>query len=74
MILLVHLKILRSTISKIPGFQDLAESISSIQGQKNQGPFPGPKFKSFSRIPGFPGLLATPYYKRAWEMKYLIDL
>ena len=34
MILLVHLKILRSTISKIPGFQDLAESTSSIQGQK----------------------------------------
>ena len=58
---LVHLKILRSTMCKIPGFQDLAESISRIQGQKNQGPFRGskPKFKGFSRIPGFPGPLVT---------------
>ena len=62
MILLVHLKILRSTMCKIPDFQNLAESISRIQGQKkNQGPFPGPKpkFKGFSRIPGSPGPLAT---------------
>ena len=34
MILLVHLKILRSTMCKIPDFQNLAESISRIQGQK----------------------------------------
>ena len=45
---------------RIPGLQDLAEAISRIQ-EKKQGPVPGPKpkFKGFSRIPGFPGPLAT---------------
>ena len=45
MILLVHLKILRSTMCKIPDFQNLAESISRIQGQKNSGTFSRTKTK-----------------------------
>ena len=41
MILLVHLKILRSTICKVPGLQVLADSISRIQELQVFQAFPG---------------------------------
>lgn len=54
---------------RIPGLQELAEAISRIQ-EKKQRPVPGPKpkFKGFSRIPGFPGPLATLEVLRCFQL------
>ena len=62
------------SMCKIPGFQDLAESIFRIQGQKkNQGPFPRPKTKiqeffHDSRTAGYPAQYITHAIHKSFQI------
>lgn len=53
---------------RIPGLQDLAEAISRIQEKKTRTCSRAKGFKGFSRIPGFPGPLATLEVLRCFQL------